>query len=125
MDKDYFLMQDRIKQIETSFIEDGKYQLAKNEKYFEIKKGRIFKILTETKYVNPENQEIYIQQQDSWKLKNGDYVFMCGQQVDNDVINFSKSKNLVVRNGKVVRLERKKPFYKMVIKNLEVNLGIL
>ena len=125
MDKVYFLMQDRIKQIETSFIEDGKYQLAKNEKYFEIKKGRIFKILTETKYVNPENQEIYIQQQDSWKLKNGDYVFMCGQQVDNDVINFSKSKNLVVRNGKVVRLERKKPFYKMVIKNLEVNLGIL
>ena len=97
-------------------VEDGKYQLAKNKKYFEIKKGRIFKILTETKYVNPEEQEIYIQQQDNLNLKIGDYVYMLGQQVDNAVINFSKSKNLVVRDGKVVRLERKNPFTRWLSK---------
>ena len=109
--------------VDAEPIEDGKYQLAKNKKYLEIKKGRIFKILTETKYVNPEKQEIYIQQQYSWKLKNGDYVFMFGQQVNNAVINFSKSKNLVVRDGKVVRLERKNPFTKWLSKTWKLFWG--
>ncbi|MDZ7848159.1 MAG: hypothetical protein U5L96_16180 [Owenweeksia sp.] len=35
--------------VDAEPVEDGKYQLADNNKYFEIKKGRIFKILTETK----------------------------------------------------------------------------
>jgi hypothetical protein len=93
--------------VEAETIEDGKYQLAKQNQYFEIKKGRIFKILTETKYTNPSGQEISIQQQDNWKIKYGDYVFMLGRQVDYAIIDFSKTKNLVVRNGIVIRLERK------------------
>ena len=92
---------------EAENIEDGKYQLAKKNQYFEVKKGRIFKILTETKYTNANGQEIIIQQQDNWKIKHGDYVFMFGKQVDNAIIDFSKSKNLVVRDGIVIRLERK------------------
>lgn len=92
---------------EAETIEDGKYQLAKQNQYFEIKKGRIFKILTETKYLNQSGQEIIIQQQDNWKIKKSDYVFMFGKQVDNAIIDFTKSKNLVVRDGIVIRLERK------------------
>lgn len=92
---------------EAEPIEDGKYQLAKQNKYFEVKKGRIFKILTETKYTNPSGQEISIQQQDNLKIKKGDYVFMIGRQVDNEIIDFSKTKNLVVRDGIVIRLEHK------------------
>lgn len=92
---------------EAEPIEDGKYQLAKQNKYFEVKKSRIFKILTETKYTNPSGQEISIQQQDNWKIKKGDYVFMIGRQVDNEIIDFSKTKNLVVRDGIVIRLEHK------------------
>lgn len=92
---------------EAEPIEDGKYQLAKQNQYFEVKKGRIFKILTETKYTNPSGQEISIQQQDNWKIKKGDYVFMIGRQVDNEIIDFSKTKNLVVRDGIVIRLEHK------------------
>lgn len=102
--------------VEAEPIEDGKYKLEKNNRYFEIKKGRIFKILTETKYKNPDGNEIYIQQQDSWKIKNGDYVYMFGQQVGTSLINFSKHKNLVVREGKVVRLERKNPVTKWMFK---------
>jgi hypothetical protein len=34
---------------------------------------------------------------------------MFGKQVENSILNFSRSKNLVVRDGKVVRLERKNP----------------
>lgn len=93
--------------VEAEPIDDGKYQLAKQSQYFEVKKGRIFKILTETKYTNPSGQEIIIQQQDNWKIKHGDYVFMYGNQVDNAIIDFTKSKNLVVRDGIVIRLERK------------------
>ncbi|HPC99156.1 MAG TPA: hypothetical protein PL040_09310 [Bacteroidales bacterium] len=92
---------------EAEPIDDGKYQLAKRNQYIEVKKGRIFKLLTETKYTNPSGQEITIQQQDNWKIIHGDYVFMFGKQVDDAIIEFSKSKNLVVRDGIVIRLEPK------------------
>ena len=92
---------------EAEPIRDGKYQLAKQNQYFEVKKGRIFKMLTETKYTNPIGQEVTIQQQDNWVIKHGDYVFMFGKQVDNAIIDFNKAKNLVVRDGIVIRLEYK------------------
>lgn len=93
--------------VESEFIDDGKYQLSEQNKYIEINKGKVLKILIETTYTNPDNQEIIIQQQDIWKICNGDYVYIFGKQVDNAIINFSKSKNLIVRDGIVVRLERK------------------
>lgn len=102
--------------IEAETIEDGKYQLAESEKYYEVKKGRIFKILTETTYINPDKHEIFVQQQNCWNICNGDEVFMFGKQVDNAIINFSKNKNLVVKDGKVVRLERKNTVTKYLSK---------
>lgn len=93
--------------VEADPIEDGKYQLAEAKKYYEVKKGRIYKILTETTYNNPDNHEIIIHQQDSWKIRNGDEVFMFGKLVENAIINFSNNRNLVVRDGKAIRLERK------------------
>jgi hypothetical protein len=98
-------------------IEDGKYQLAKQNQYFEIKKGQIFKILTETKYTNPGGQEITIQQQDNWIIKHGDYVFMFGKQVENAIIDFTKSKNLVVRDGILIRSEHKNKIMRWLSKN--------
>ena len=92
---------------EAEPIEDGKYQLDDNRQYFEVKRGRIFKILTETKYTNPRGQEIIIQQQDNTKITNGDYVFMFGVLVDNAIIDFSKSKNLIVKDGIARYLEPK------------------
>lgn len=92
---------------EAENIKDGIYQLYKEKQYYEIKKGRIFKILTETKYINTIGQEILIQQQHNGEIKYGDYVFMFGKQVDNAIIDFTKSKNLVVRDGILIRLERK------------------
>jgi len=93
--------------VEAEPIEDGKYQLAEAKKYYEVKKGRIFKILTKTTYTNPDKHEIVIHQQDNWKIRNGDEAFMFGKHIDNGVINFSKNRNLVVKDGKVIRLERK------------------
>lgn len=93
--------------VEADTIEDGKYQLAEANKYYEVRKGRIFKILTETTYINPDKHEIIIHQQDSWKISNGDEVFMFGKIVENGTINFSNNRNLVVRNCRVIRLERK------------------
>lgn len=87
---------------------DGKYQLAENEnKYFEIKKSKIYKILIEKKYKSTLGKEIIIQQQDNFKIKYGDYVFMDGKQVENAIIDFTKSKNLVVYNSIVKGLEYK------------------
>ncbi|MFN7845651.1 MAG: hypothetical protein ACK5P4_00415 [Bacteroidota bacterium] len=102
--------------IDTETIDDGKYKLNELEKYIEIQKGKIHKILIDTRYTNPDNHEIIIQQQDIWEIKNGDYVFMLGKPVETGCINFSNSKNLIVRNGKVVRLERKNPLTRSLSK---------
>lgn len=102
--------------VDAETIEDGKYQLAKKEKYYEIRKGRIFKILTEVNYTNPEGKEIYIQQQKSWKITHGDCVYIYDKPVESTLINFTESKILVVRDGKVVRLERKNPFTRWLSK---------
>lgn len=102
--------------VEAEPVDDGKYQLEKPNQYFEIKKGRIFKILTETKYTNPSGHGISIQQQVHWKISKGDYVFMFERQVDNAIIDFSKTKNLVVRNGIVIRLERKNRVMRLLSK---------
>lgn len=87
--------------------DDGRYKVEENEKYIEVRNGRIYKIITERTYKNPQGEEIIIQQQDSWNIKRGDLVFMYGKLVENEIISFSGYKNLFVRNGKVVRLERK------------------
>jgi hypothetical protein len=108
---------------EAETVEDGKYQLANLNQYFEIKRGRIFKILTETTYFTPNGQEIIIQQQVNWKIWHGDYVFMFGKQVDNAIIDFSKSKNLVVRDGIVIRLERKNNLMRWISKFLNSYWG--
>ncbi len=102
--------------IEAEPVFDGRYQLAKKNEYWEIKKGRIFKILTETKYTNPDGQEILIQQQSNWRIKKGDYVFINGKQVDNAIINFSKLKNLIVKEGIVIRLELKNKTIRLLSK---------
>ena len=88
-------------------IEDGKYRLEKENQLYEVKRGRIFKILTETKYTNPRGQEIILQQQDNNKIRQGDYVFMFGKKVEQAIIDFSKSENLIVKDGVVLRLEPK------------------
>lgn len=102
--------------VDSETIDDGKYQLAKQNQYFEIKKGRIFKILTETKYTNSNGQEILIQQQNNWEITKGDYVFILGRQVDNAIIDFTKTKNLIVRDSIVIRLERKNKVMRWISK---------
>ena len=92
--------------VDAEPVQDGKYQLSK-QKYFEIKQSRIFKILTETKYTNPDGQEILVQQQSNYTITKGDYAFMFGRQVDNAIINFTKTKNLIVRDGIVIGLQWK------------------
>lgn len=93
--------------VDSEIIDNGKYQLAEKNKFIEIFNGRVFKILTETSYINPDKQEILIHQQDNWNIKKGDYVFMFGKQVCNATINFSNGKNIVVRDGIFIRFERK------------------
>ena len=92
---------------EAEPIEDGKYQLEDKRQFFEVKGGRIFKILTEKTYTNPQGQEIVIQQQDNTKITQGDYIFMFGVLVENGIIDFSKSKNLIVKDGIARYLEPK------------------
>jgi len=102
--------------IEAESVEDGKYELFSQNNYFEIKKGRIHKILTEIKYIINTGEEILIQQHDNWKISYGDYVIENGRQIDDELIDFSKRKNLVVRQNRVVRLEYKNELLRRISK---------
>ena len=102
--------------VDSEPFEDGKYQLNQENKFIEIQHGSVYKILTEKTYKNPEAQEIIIQQQVSGAILNGDYVFMYGKPILNAVINFSRKKKLIVRDGMVVRLERKNPITRWLSK---------
>lgn len=95
--------------VNAETINDGLYKHRVNNKYYEIKNSRIYKILDEKLYTNLHGDKIHIQQQEYWKINNGDYVFVNGEQVDSLLIDFNKTKNLIVRDGKVLRFERKNP----------------
>ena len=94
-----------------------RFSVLFNVLYFEIRKSVIYKILTETKYTNPDGLEVLVQQQDNNSVGQGDYVFMFGEQVENAVINFSKTKNLVVKDGVVIGLEWKNRMLQRIEKN--------
>lgn len=93
--------------VNAEIIDDGIYQLDNNFHFYEVKNSKICKIITETSYCNPDNCSITIHQQNYYKITKGDIVFLNNNLVDNATINFSKAKNIIVRDGKLVRLERK------------------
>ena len=57
-----------------------------------------------------------MQQQDNFGINYGDYVIMDGRQIDNAIIDFSKRKNLVVRQNKVIRIENKNELIRRISK---------
>ena len=93
--------------IEEESVEEGLYQLESLNRFFEIKESKIYKILIETKYNNSNGEEIVVFQQEGNQIRKGDYALIYGKRVENGIINFSIKKNLVVRNGIVIRLEPK------------------
>ena len=88
-------------------MDDGKYELKNETQYFEIAKGRIIKILSEKKYINPDGVELIIQKQNRFSITYGDYVYISGMPAKTGIINFSFGKNLVVRDGMIIRTEYK------------------
>jgi len=102
--------------INAEDIEDGKYKLDEENKFYEIKYGKIFKILTENEYKISNGSEISIQQQDNWSISQGDYVYINGKPAGSLSIDFNKTKNLIVRHGEVVRLESKNPAIRKISK---------
>lgn len=111
--------------IDAEPINDGKYKLAKSNEYIVVEKNAILKILTEVKYTNPDGKDIYIQQHGDNKAKEGDYVFIDGVQVQDETVNFSKSKNLIVFNGEIVRFEKNKSIAKTILYGIIVLIIIV
>lgn len=94
--------------IDSEPIEDGEYQLADKGKRYDIRKGKIFRILTETRYVNPaDGKEIVILQKFHDFPSKGDSVFIYGMPAEDGIVDFTKSKRLIVKDGKVVKVEWK------------------
>lgn len=84
---------------------DGLYNINSKNRYYEVKKAVVNKILIKTTFTNPDGNEIIIKQQDRMEIRKGDYIFMSGQQLENATIKFNVFENIVVRNGQVERVE--------------------
>jgi len=113
--------------IENKNVPDGKYKfenLTRKEynkekcqfQYYEIKNGSIHKILTEVYHLNPDGQQITIHQQNYWKITRGDYAYIIDKQIDNQIINFNKFENIIVRDGIVIGRVYKKKFIGLILK---------
>lgn len=98
-------------------VEDGKYNLEDPNKIFEIRQSKILKILTSHEYTNPDGHTVIIQQQYSRLISKGDYVYYMGRPVKNGTINFSKTKNLIVKDGILVKKESKNKVIKWLGNN--------
>ncbi|EJF08109.1 hypothetical protein [Pontibacter sp. BAB1700] len=103
--------------IEAEEIEDGKYKM-KDKKIYKTKDSRIIKILTETTYSNPDGVEIVIEQKYPDYITVGDNVFIYGQKAKDGLLNYSKSKFMVIQNGKFIDFERKNPLLKSISRSL-------
>lgn len=104
--------------IESQDIEDGKYLLAYNRKLIEVKDGEITKILTEKRYITPDGFEFCLYQHYPDFIMAGDYISSSNISIDNGKINFSDSHDLIVSDGRVVRVESKNPLIKFFNKLL-------
>lgn len=111
--------------IDAEPLEDGKYKLDNNN-YYLVKKNKISGVLTEVKFTNPDKKEIFIHKHNNhfYNPKNGDYVYIEGMPAEDGVINFSKSKNLIVRDGRVVRFESKNTFTRAFSKGWKKFFGV-
>lgn len=93
--------------------------MADSNRVYETKGSKIYKIMTEKAYVSPDGVEIVVQQVHAEYITTGDYVIQNGEAVSNGILNFSKSKNLIVQDGKVVKLESKTSFFKAIANGLQ------
>jgi len=81
--------------------------------------------LTEIKYTNPDGEDIYIHQHNtSCNPEYGDYAYLDELLVEEGTINFTKSKNIIVRDGRIIRLERKNSFMRAISKKCKKSFGI-
>jgi hypothetical protein len=110
----------------SEIILDGNYLVDNKKRLIEIKNSRIFKIYHEAKYKNPDGKIISIYHKDTftWSISNGDILYINEKNIESGIINFSKTKNLVIQNGKIVRLESKNVFTKSISKFISKILGI-
>lgn len=93
--------------IDSEEVLDGKYKLAEPHKYFIINNGKISKILTEKSYTTLDMEKILIQQQYNSTISQNDFVYIDGQNAPDMTLKLSKYKNLIVKDGKVFKLESK------------------
>lgn len=100
--------------IDSEPVEDGKYKIATTNEYVVVKRNVILNVLTELKHTNPEGKDILIHLH-AYQPEKGDYVFINGMAPEDGVINFSKSKNLIVSDGRIMRFERKKSVAKRIL----------
>lgn len=107
--------------LDSTPIEDGKYQMEEKNKFLVIKKGRIFSKLIEKTFINPIGVSICVHMIASDRIYRGDYVYINGQQIENDVINFSRKYNLIVKNGVVEKFQFKSKFFRWLDWTIEIS----
>ena len=102
--------------INAENIPDGLYELSNHQKYILSEKSSIKEIYFKKHYINTKGAELIIFQK--LDIQNrigfGDILVVNGITIDNGIYEFSNKKNLIIKNGKIIRLEWKNKFLRIL-----------
>ncbi|MFT5601861.1 MAG: hypothetical protein ACI9N1_002110 [Flavobacteriales bacterium] len=93
--------------IEMEEVADGVYEIAGENKFYEITGSRIIQITTAIIYQNPEEIAITIYQRSNYEITIGDLVFINNMIAEDQTINLSKLERIIINDGKVLTLQHK------------------
>jgi hypothetical protein len=93
--------------IEMEEVADGVYEIAGENKFYEITGSRIIQITTAIIYQNLEEIAITIYQRSNYEITIGDLVFINNMIAEDQTINLSKLERIIINEGKVLTLQHK------------------
>jgi hypothetical protein len=107
-------------------IADGIYQLENGKVYYQLENGIIKNIFQkEKRYVTKNGEEIFIRQQCRYTINKGDLVLINENLINDGVINFNYFKLIIVKQGKIVKIEFKNGIIKTLNNFLDKILNLV
>jgi len=75
---------------------------------FLIENGKVIRLYNQKYHTNTDNLKIRLLQLNEYNTETAEFVYLNEERIMDGEVNFTKNKVLIVKNGKVVQLKRKK-----------------
>jgi hypothetical protein len=75
---------------------------------FLIENGKVVRLYCQKYHTNPDNLKIRLLQLNEYITETAEFVYVSDERIMDGEVNFTKNKVLIVENGKVKAVKRKK-----------------